>query len=94
MADRFYADATIEPAEYVQLTDLGTATGIGAGGGRVAMIQCLNQNVRWRDDGTDPTTTVGIRLHAGATFFYTGNLRSIRFIEETAGAELNINLYN
>lgn len=92
-ADRFFANATIEPGGYVQLTSLSTAVGIGSGAGRVALIQCLNQNVRWRDDGVAPTANVGVRLHAGETFEYTGNLRSIQFIEEAAGAELNISLY-
>lgn len=92
-ADRFVAEGTIEPAGYVQLTSLSSAVGIGTGAGRVALIQCLSQNVRWRDDGDDPTTTVGMRIHAGETIFYTGNLRAIKFIEETAGAELNISVY-
>lgn len=93
MADRFVADATIQPVGYRQITNLGSAIGIQIGDGRVALIQALNQNVRWRDDGTDPTTSVGMRLHAGETIFYTGDLRAIRFIEESASAELNISVY-
>ena len=92
-ADRFTADAAIRPLGYVQLTNLATATGGGIGTGRVALIQTLNQNVRWRDDGTAPTTTVGMRLHAGETFLYTGDLRELLLIEEVAGAELNISTY-
>jgi hypothetical protein len=92
-ADRYIAEGTIEPFQYVQLTDLGSAVGVGSGGGRVALIQSLNQNVRWRDDGSNPTTSVGMRLHAGETMLYTGNLRNLKFIEEAAGAELNISLY-
>lgn len=92
-ADRFVAEGTIQPAGYIQLTSLGSAVGIGSGSGRVALIQCLNQKVRWRDDGTNPTTSVGMVIHPGETIFYTGNLRAIKFIEETAGAELNISLY-
>lgn len=92
-ADRFVAEGIIEPAGYVQLTSLSSAVGIGSGAGRVALIQCLDQNVRWRDDGTSPTDSVGMRLHAGETILYTGNLRAIEFIEESAGAELNISLY-
>src|SRR5882672_10093349 len=42
----------------------------------LALIQ--NQDttiyVRWRDDGTDPTTTVGMRLPPGAELDYVGNL--------------------
>lgn len=93
MADRFVADATITPVGYRQITSLGSAIGIQIGDGRVALIQALNQNVRWRDDGTDPTTSVGMRIHAGESIWYFGDLRDIRFIEETAGAELNISVY-
>jgi hypothetical protein len=91
-ADRFVADAAVEPAGYVQLSP-NTAQGVSMGDGRLALIQALNQNVRYRDDGTDPTSTVGVRIHAGESIWYTGNLRSIKFIEETAGAEVNILAY-
>lgn len=93
MADRFTADATIEPVGYRQITDLSSAIGIPVANGRVALIQALDQNVRWRDDGTNPTSSVGMRLHAGETMFYTGDLRKIKFIEEAASAELNIVAY-
>ena len=78
---------------YRQLTNLSAAIGIPIANGRVALIQALNQNVRWRDDGTDPTGSVGMRLHAGESFFYTGDLRAIKFIEETASAQLNVTAY-
>jgi hypothetical protein len=91
-ADRFIADAIIEPDGYVQLTP-NTAQGVGIGNGRVALIQALDQNVRYRDDGADPTTTTGVRIHAGESIWYTGDLRQIRFIGETSGAELNILVY-
>jgi hypothetical protein len=91
-ADRFVADAIIEPDGYVQLNPT-IAMGIGIGNGRVALIQALDQNVRYRDDGPDPTTSIGVRIHAGESIWYTGDLRKIRFIEETSGAELNILVY-
>lgn len=93
MADRFTADATIDPVGYRQITNLATAIGIPVANGRVALVQALDQNVRWRDDGIDPTSSVGMRLHAGETMFYTGDLRKIKFIEEAASAELNIVAY-
>jgi hypothetical protein len=46
--------------------------------------------VRWRDDGTDPTTTVGMNLAAGASLDYEGQLAAIKFIEVTASAKLNV----
>lgn len=90
---RIVTEAALVPEGYSQLTGMASAKGIRARNGRVALIQCLGQNVRWRDDGTDPTTTVGMRLHAGETMWFTGDLRSFRVIEEAAGAELNISVY-
>jgi hypothetical protein len=92
MADRFFAYATITPVAYLQITDISVAQGIRVDG-RVAVIQALNQHVRWRDDGPDPTPTTGQRINAGDSFLYTGDLRAIKFIEEAAGAELNISTY-
>lgn len=91
MADRFFAYATIDPVAYVQL-DPSSVVGIRVDG-RVAIIQAINQNVRWRDDGTDPDASTGMVLHAGESMLYTGNLRKIKFIEEAAGGELNITTY-
>lgn len=91
-ADRFVADAIVKPSGYVQYTSLATATN-GVAIGRAALIQVLDQNCRYRDDGEDPTSTVGVRIHAGESIWYTGDLRELRIIEETAGAEVNILTY-
>jgi len=92
-ADRFVADAAVEPAGYRQISSPSTATGVQMGEGRVALIQVLNQNVRYRDDGTDPTDSFGVRIHAGESIWYTGDLRKVKFIEEASGAEINILAY-
>jgi hypothetical protein len=50
-----------------------------------AWIVCTGMfNVRWRDDGVDPTPTVGIVLSPGVPFWYEGNVYEIRMIEEDA----------
>ena len=59
----------------------------------VAYIVAETQAVRWRDDGTDPTATVGMPLATGTGFPYDGDLTKIRFIEQTASAKLNISYY-
>ena len=89
----YVADDKLEPQGYYQITSLSSAQSIAGGNGRVALIQCLDQNVRWRDDGTAPTTTVGMRLHAGESMWYVGDVAKIQFIEEAASAELNITTY-
>jgi len=89
----YVAYDAITPYGYSQITNLSAVIGIEGGNGRVALLQAIDQNIRWRDDGTDPTASIGMRLHAGETFLYNGDLAKIRFIEETAGAELNISRY-
>lgn len=89
----YVIDASLEPELYRQIFPV-SVSGLGSTGlGRVAHIQCLNQNVRYRDDGVDPTTTVGMRIHAGESIWYIGSLRDVKFIEESSGAELNIQVY-
>ena len=92
-ADRFVADAILEPVGYRKITSISSAKGVEIGEGRVALIQAINQNIRYRDDGTDPTASVGMVLFAGQSIWYTGDLRVLKFIEETAGAEVNILAY-
>lgn len=50
--------------------------------------------VRWRDDGTAPTATVGMPLAAGESFVYDGSLAAIRFIAQGAAAGvLDVSFY-
>lgn len=91
----YMVDGKLVPCGYIQLTSLGSAsrlTGIPAGA-RVALIQAVTQNVRWRDDGTAPTNGIGMQLAAGRDMLYTGDLQAIQFIEEAASAELNVTYY-
>lgn len=59
----------------------------------IALITPETQGVRWRDDGTDPTGSVGMPLSAGVTLQYDGDLKKIRFIEDASGAILNVSYY-
>ena len=58
-----------------------------------ALIVCEGQAVRWRDDGTAPTASVGMPLAVGVPLQYDGDLNKIQFIEQTGGAKLNISYY-
>lgn len=58
-----------------------------------ALITPETNGVRWRDDGVAPTATVGMPLAAGVTLQYDGDLKKIRFIEQTASAKINISYY-
>ena len=51
------------------------------------------QNVRWRDDGTDPTSSVGMPIYVGTSLLYDGDLTKIRFINTVAGGKVNVSYY-
>lgn len=64
-----------------------------------AVIQCAGtagtDSVRWRDDGTSPTSTVGMLLGAGQELDYSGDLTKIQFIISAGSASiLNISFYS
>ena len=51
-------------------------------------------NVRWRDDGTAPTASVGMVAPYGqACWLYTGNLAQIQFIASSGSPVLDVTYY-
>jgi hypothetical protein len=96
----YTVDKPLRARGFQQITDLSSAVGLtipaddDTGHVEFAFIQAIGQDVRYRDDGTDPTATVGIRLAAGDDIWYpVKDLTAIKFIEETATAELNVSYY-
>ena len=85
----------MEPAGYVQITSLSSAVGLSSipDGATLAVIQPETQNVRYRDDGTNPTTSVGMILAAGDLLYYTGTMSALKFIEVSASAKINVTYY-
>lgn len=89
------ARANIRPSLHYQNTTLSTAQSLAnipsycVG----AYIQAESQTVRWRDDGTAPTASVGNIIGVGDSIWYDGDLTAIKFIETTASAKLNISYY-
>jgi hypothetical protein len=59
-----------------------------------ALIIAEGAPVRWRDDGTAPTSTVGMPLAVGVPLQYDGDLTKIRFIQQSASGILNISYYS
>jgi hypothetical protein len=59
----------------------------------IALIVAETQAVRWRDDGTAPTASVGMPLAVGVALQYDGDLSKIQFIEQVGSAKLNISYY-
>lgn len=86
-----------KPLGYQQLTSLSSATALTVPSG-TKMIRIIpeTQAVRWRDDGTSPTATVGQPLAVGSELIYTGTvagMAALKFIEQTASAKLNVVYY-
>jgi len=87
---------------YQQITSLSAATGLTVpaldkNGNQqqptFALIIAEDQPVRWRDDGTDPTASVGMVLPVNVPLQYDGDLTRIKFIQTAASAKLNISYY-
>ena len=80
---------------YRQLTTLSSAVGFTdiPQGATLALIVPESQNVRWRDDGTNPTASVGMPIFVGASLSYDGDFNKIKFIEESASAKINVSFY-
>jgi hypothetical protein len=80
------------------------ATGLGAGlgatlaaiptGATYALLQAEAQAVRWRDDGVDPTTTVGMLLAAGGMqWLRNTDLSAVKILRAAAAGIINIAFY-
>lgn len=87
---------------YQQITSLSSAAGLTVPAldklgnqqePTFALIIAESKDVRWRDDGTDPTASVGMPLAVGVPLQYDGDLNRIRFIETAASAKINISYY-
>lgn len=79
---------------YQQITSLSAATNLTVpAGATLAVIIPEAQNVRWRDDGTAPTSTVGMPVAVGVVLSYDGDLKKIQFIQQASGGILNISYY-
>lgn len=88
-------DGFLQPAGYVQLASLGTSTSLTGipTGVLITLIQAEGDDLRWRDDGTDPTAAIGMLLADGQTLVYNGNPSEIEIIETTGSGIANVSFY-
>ena len=56
----------------------------------MALIFAEAQNLRWRDDGVAPTSTVGNLIASGTSYLYQGNLANVQVIQATSGSIANV----
>lgn len=81
--------ATIANASIVAAAGLGTIPDNTL----VAFIQAEGGDVKWTDDGTTPTSTVGKRLYDGQELQYSGPLKSLKIISVSGTPQLNVSYY-
>lgn len=82
------------PKGYQQITALGSAAALTVpAGAKIALIGIENQPVRLRDDGTNPTASVGFKIAVGDSLQYTGDLSNVKLIETTTSATVNVLYY-
>ena len=84
--------STLSSAQSLTIPEVDPSTGLKAMP-TIALITPETNGVRWRDDGTAPTATVGYLLTAGSELEYEGPLDRLRFIETASSAKLNICYY-
>lgn len=79
---------------YQQITSLSAATTLTVpAGAKLAQICVETQGVRYRDDGTAPTSTVGQPVASGTCFQYSGPLAAIQFIQQSSSAAIDVSYY-
>lgn len=81
---------------YTQITNLSAAVGVGTipAGTETVVLQAQTQNVRYRDDGTAASATVGMILVALTMYEFTvAQVASMSFFETAASGALNISFY-
>jgi hypothetical protein len=94
-------DGCRAPAGYEQLAVSATAVSPALvppptdtrPGATAATISVEAGDIRYRDDGSDPTSSVGMPLKVDVPFFYTGDPSKLRFIRQSSDAVVNLLYY-
>lgn len=88
MAFQETPNVTAKPRGYNEVNNVVAATGLTlpALDVNAVLITVEGGDVRWRDDGVDPTAAVGHPLAVGQSLEYNGVLTAIKFIEQAAGS--------
>ena len=82
------------PLGFQQLTGMTSAGALTVPAGAVvAVMSADTAGVRFRDDGTVPTSAIGVLIPAGTVFEYSGNLAALSVIQAAGSAVLNVSYY-
>lgn len=85
----------IAPLGYEQITSLTAAKSLTVpSGANFAIITVSTAAVRWRDDGTAPTASLGMPLATNdEPMEYSGTLTAIQFIAQSGNPVLDVSYY-
>jgi hypothetical protein len=72
---------------------ISTCSGGIPAGAAFAWITPETAALRWRDDGTAPTTTVGYPITVGQQMIYSGPLGSLQLIAQSGTTSVSIAFY-
>ncbi len=73
---------------------VATATSLTVPAGSEIIEVCVETaGVRYRDDGTAPTSSTGIPVSSGTCFQYGGPLNKIQFIAQSGSPTINVSYY-
>lgn len=91
---RYHSPAHLTPLGYRQLALGGVAVALPniPTHAQTAHIRCT-KGWRWRDDGTNPTPTLGMYVLADEPVIYDGDLAAMRVIASGVDGELNVSYY-
>lgn len=82
------------PLGYQQITSLAAAAPLTIPGtATFALVQVEGADVRWRDDGTAPTSAIGMLLTSSVPVVFSGDLSVLQFIQAQASSKLNVSYY-
>ena len=90
---------TYVPLGYCQLTSLGSAVLISTcsggipSGATMVVMSIEGTAIRYRDDGTAPTASIGMPVGVGQALQYSGTLSKLQIIQQSASATANFLFY-
>lgn len=83
---------------YQQSTSLSTSTAAGlpsvpSNPVGSFLLSVESSGIRWRDDGTAPTSSVGMPVSAGQSLCYANDAHAVQVIGQAAGATIDVTYY-
>jgi hypothetical protein len=72
---------------------ISTCSGGVPSGAAIAYVTTEGNAIRYRDDGTAPTTSVGVPVAVGAQLIYSGNVAALQIVAQAGTAVVDIGFY-